>query len=180
MGRRGPSPTPNKLLLLRGSRRARTDGLQVAPPVAAPPMPPWVKKQAGAVSVWKALVPELVACGLLATLDAVALGRYCVMVSRWVELEGFIQEHGHGFPVYGPPERDENGNVVLGDDGKPVKPLVAVRSYPHARQAAVLVNQLLVLERELGLTPSARSRIFTDRPEAQPDGQEADGFFSFG
>lgn len=181
MGRRGPAPTPRKLLLLRGSNRA-TAGLgqhAAAPPAAKPAVPAHVKAVKGARAVWASLVDELHACGILTKVDQLVLGRYCVLTARWLECEKWIQEHGHGFPVYGPPELDQDGRVVLDGDGKPVRPLVAVRSYPHARQANVLAAQLLVLERELGLTPAARSRIFTDRPDGAQGG-EADGFFSFG
>lgn len=143
-------------------------------------MPAWVEKSKGAASVWTALVPELHRCGLLTFVDAVAMGRYCLLVARWLECEEFIQAHGHGFPVYGPPERDGDGKVVLDAEGKPVRPLVAVRSYPHARQAGILVAQLVVLERELGLTPAARARINLDPTEAGAGGTDGDPFFSFG
>lgn len=186
MGRRGPTKTPTKLLLLRGSRRGQDRAAVAsvtggAPPPKDPPLqPPWVKANPGARSVWEALVPALQRMGLLDQVDAVAMGRYCLLVARWLECEEFITKHGHGFPVYGPPERDADGAVVVGEDGKPVRQLVAVRSYPHVRQAGLLVGQLVVLERELGLTPAARARIATDPADAGGGAQGGDPFFSFG
>lgn len=182
MGRRGPAPTPRKLLLLRGSSRA-TAGLgdhAAQPPAAKPGVPSFVKESKAAMAVWRSLVDELDACGILTKVDQLVLGRYCLLTARWLECEEWIRQHGHGFPVYGPAELGPDGKVVLDGDGKPVRPLVAVRSYPHARQANVLAAQLLVLERELGLTPAARSRIFVDKPDQGGRGGEPEGFFSFG
>ena len=93
--------------------------------------------------------------GVLTKADRNALARYCVLWGRWRKAEEFIASQGDSYVV-----RDEHGKV------KGMKP------YPQVRMAGQLAEQLLRLEQNFGLTPSARSRIEVptqDQPDEQDD-----------
>ncbi len=102
---------------------------------------------------WRELVPQL-DVRMLAQVDRNALARYCTMFSQWHRAQMFLQEHGDTYPVR---------KIVTNtdDEGREVQEAVTVgrKAHPQVRIAARLNDQLLRLEREFGLTPSARARI---------------------
>ena len=63
--------------------------------------------------------------GVLTRIDAVALGRYCQLLARWLKAEAFIQEHGEAYPV-----KDRDGKTV------------GVVEFPQTRNAARLAEAL--------------------------------------
>jgi P27 family predicted phage terminase small subunit len=152
MGRRGPPPKPAKLKKLEGTYRKDRDagGQALEPPPGVPVRPKWLDKEASAE--WDRVVPQLVELKVLTGLDGAALERYCVAHSNWVRAQRDVQKNG---PVvktpFGP---QKNPNVKLAQD---------------ERAAARL------LAGELGLSPSARSRVKV--PERPPDQDEAEVFF---
>ena len=146
MGSRGPARTPTQILSLRGSWLAKTREGEPKGDPAVPHCPKWLRKEGKAL--WKEIVPQLAAMGVLARCDRNAIGRYCQVYAKWREAEEFLKEHG---TVY--PEKDATGRVVV------------LREYPQVQQAMKLAEQLLRLEREFGLTPSARSNIVVPRKD---------------
>lgn len=172
MGKRGPKPLPTQLVLRRGGRPNRPPELEPKPAAGAPPCPPWVQELAEARELWDELVVVLERCGILTQADGVVMGQLCVTYALWRRAVSFVAKYGMAFPIHGPkPAPDRKG------------PLLGFRSYPQARMVNGYSAQLLVLARELGLTPSARSRLTLDLPKdpANPAGGGGrDPFFSVG
>ena len=146
MGSRGPARTPTQILKLRGSWLAKTREGEPKGDPATPHCPKWLRKE-GKV-LWKEIVPQLAAMGVLARCDRNAVARYCQTFAKWREAEEFLKEHG---AVY--PEKDASGRTV------------GLKEYPQAAQAVRFAEQLLRLEREFGLTPSARSNLVVTRKD---------------
>jgi P27 family predicted phage terminase small subunit len=86
---------------------------------------------------WLRLRKRLAPAGLLTPLDADMLALYCQAHSRWVEAEEHVQR-------IGPVVKTKNGNLVPN---------------PYLAIANRAMDQMLTYARELGMTPSARSRI---------------------
>jgi P27 family predicted phage terminase small subunit len=146
MGRRGPPPTPTKILEMRGSRRANKREGEPDPPAGRPRCPSWLDAEAKAC--WRQLVPDLEAMGILGRIDQKPLARYCQLWARWRRAEEFIQKHGEAYPL-----KDERGQV---------KCLV---QFPQVAIAHKLSLALSRIEAEYGMTPSARARINVRLPE---------------
>ena len=86
---------------------------------------------------WLRLRKRLAPAGLLTPLDADILALYCQAHTRWVEAEEHVQR-------IGPVVKTKSGNLVPN---------------PYLAIANRAMDQMLVYARELGMTPSARSRI---------------------
>lgn len=150
MGRRGPAPTPTRILELRGSTlvtKRRLKG-EPKPPRGRMACPDWLDKRAKAV--WKQVVPMLIGMGVLTKIDRNALERYCRTYSRWREAEDFIDKHGSVYPL-----KDEKGKTKC------------VQQWPQVAIANKLSIQLTRMEQEFGMTPSARARIQVDVTAAE-------------
>lgn len=116
----GPPKVPTNVLAMRGSPLA---GNRANEPVAdrtRPRRPDWLGK--GAKNIWRRLVPQLEAMGVLAICDRNALARYCDLVDRYIQVSTTRMEG--------------QLNVLL-----------------------KLTPVLIRLEREFGLTPSARAGL---------------------
>ena len=144
MGKRGPAPTPTAILLKKGSWRGKVNKDEPKPKSEKPKRPEWIDKYAN--SAWQALVPKLVELGVVTKLDRNLLTRYCQTWSRWRQAEEHIQKHGDVITLY---QEDEKGNKMVVD----------IKDNPKLKIAKTLSDQLLKMEVQLGLTPSARSRI---------------------
>lgn len=94
--------------------------------------------------MWRYLAPRLKTMQVLTKLDRPALARYCQVWSRWVKAEKFLLQFGETYPY-----KDDRGQVRL------------FMPWPQAAIAARLSQQLLKLEQEFGLTPSARTSLNT-------------------
>jgi len=144
MGKRGPSKTPTAILKVRGSRWANDRPAEPKPPAAKPICPAFLS--AAAKSAWKNLAPQLDEMGVLSRIDRNALARYCESWARWKACAEFIQQYGETYK-----QLDNDGNV------KAVLPWPQVASYGR------LAEQLLRLEVQFGLTPSARADLQVER-----------------
>lgn len=144
MGRRGPAPTPTALLERRGSWRAKKKTGEPRPERGRPPCPRWLSGDAK--KIWREIIPQLDQMGVLCRIDRNAVARYCTLWARWREAEEFIAEKG---AVYA--RRDSEGRVK------------SFAQWPQVAIAEKLATQLLRLEQEFGLTPSARTRIQLER-----------------
>jgi P27 family predicted phage terminase small subunit len=99
---------------------------------------------------------------LLSITDAEALTRYCAMLARWKACEEFIKKHGDAFPV-----KNDAGKVTH------------FRMFPHVQESRLLADQLLRLEMNFGLTPSARARLsLFDRGPKAPETNQFEEYLS--
>lgn len=154
MGRRGPKPLPTSILEKRGSWRAKSNRNEPVPPPGPPECPEWLDEDAKAL--WAEVTPLLIYMRLLTKADRQAMTRYCLFWSRWRQAEMFIQKFGESYPV-----KDDKGRIKC------------FMPWPQVAIANRLAQQLLRLEQEFGMTPSARSRLDLRKVvELTPEEQE--------
>jgi P27 family predicted phage terminase small subunit len=136
MGSRGPSPKPTALKERQGNpgKRALNRG---EPAVKEAAVRPPAHLGAAAKREWQRLRKKLAPAGLLTPLDANVLAMYCMAWARWVEAEEQLTR-------IGPVVKTKNGNLIQN---------------PYLAVANRAMDQMLLYARELGMTPSARSRI---------------------
>ncbi len=149
----GPPPVPTAILAARGSRLARKRANEPRPPLAAPTCPQWLSGEERAA--WRQIVPLLRTLGALARIDGNALARYCCLWVRWKQAHAFIRKYGESYPVKDVKKTGHNAK------GKPVyeESIRCFMPFPQVTLANQLAKQLLSLEQQFGLTPSARSRL---------------------
>jgi P27 family predicted phage terminase small subunit len=144
MSRPGRAPQPTKLKLVHGNPGKRPlNTKEPKPPRTRPERPDWLTGEAR--TAWDELAPLLDSMGVLTSIDGNALARYCKLWGRWVTLSAAIEKHGEVYPT-----KDKNGNPL------------GLRILPQVRIVESLSAELRQLDREFGLTPSARSRIDAD------------------
>lgn len=149
MSRRGPPPTPTKILEGRGSWRAKArakEGTEPQPDKGMPRRPAWV--DGIAKTKWDNLTEMLDRMGILTKIDGGALARYCVLWQRWLIAEKFLKTYGHQYEM-----ENKDGETTY-------------HAYPELKAAAVLFAELRRLEQEFGLTPAARTRITAEATQA--------------
>lgn len=103
-------------------------------------MPKWLNKYAK--RVWTEVVPELHRLGVLAKIDCGVLASYCLAMGKVAECEEKIKADGLMLTM-----RDDKGNVKW------------VQPSPYASLTLKWTAQARTLAAELGLTPSARTRL---------------------
>ena len=142
MGRRGPTPTPTKVKMLRGETRpSRLNRHEPMPSPDVPKMPADMDPEAKVV--WRRVLRDMRHTGVIRAADADVLRCYCEAVSRYAQAARLYAQSG---PIV---KRD--GNLVK-------NPLHQV-----ARDNADEIRQFA---RELGLSPSARVGLRIEREHA--------------
>jgi P27 family predicted phage terminase small subunit len=140
MGRRGPPKKPTALVKLAGNPGHRPlPKNEPDPPPASLTPPAWV--QGEAKKIWDEAIVPLVASKLARSVDVLVLARYCVLFAEWLRARDAIQVSA----VY--PIKDADGNVVR------------IAERPESSNLRKLNRELLIIEREFGQTPAARTRI---------------------
>lgn len=147
LGTRGPPAEPTAAVRARGGRVSKADAEREAAvtpdlPAHVPPPPVYLAGDTYAVEAWRDLSEALHRCGVLTEVDVSVLARYCAVTALWRKCLEDLRDGGHVVD-----ELDGKGKVK------------ARRLNPSARQLKAYGDQLLQLERELGLTPSARVRL---------------------
>jgi P27 family predicted phage terminase small subunit len=95
-GNSGRPAKPPALHILQGNRSKKNfeemiNEIKAPPvPVAAPPMPSFLNDEA--VLEWERVVPDLIALGLIATLDLMALATYCQAYGDWLRFQRLIAQ----------------------------------------------------------------------------------------
>jgi P27 family predicted phage terminase small subunit len=135
MARRGPQPAPTRLKVLRGSKPSRINRNEPIPPGDDPELPPEAVESVRVL--WEEKLAQLRYMGLSERSDQELLYAYCVAVVKFrrdVEL------------------LDRSDILLVNKAGEPYRNpiLPALRDHAHL---------MLVLGREFGFTPSARSQI---------------------
>jgi P27 family predicted phage terminase small subunit len=148
MGQRGPAPQPRKLRALKGDK---PEGIEIEPTKKGVPRPPsYLSTEA--LKVWKRISTDLYKAGLLTWWDRDSFAQYCSSVDVARQAYMHIQQHGIMLTLY-----DKNGNEYEARN-----PMVTV--YKES------LNTTRALAREFGLTPSSRSQISIEAPQAERDG----------
>lgn len=137
MGIRGPAPKPTAVKILQGKPGHRPLPANEPRPATGrlPSAPRFLGDEAR--KEWKRLAPRLHAVGLLTEADHDALALYCETWAMWKRAEEQVRRKGEVV-------KTTNGNVIQ-------NPYLAIAN--RAKRDALL------LLREFGMTPSARSRV---------------------
>ena len=167
MAKRGPSPTPKSILKARGSHRAKRNVQEPEPDqlIPDPPRP----LRGPALKMWNDLSLQLDAMKVVTVADGNALHRYCTIWARWARLMDKLDADE---------EAEAKGTATgeffesTGDKGQKV-----IKEHPAVKIAATYANQLLRLEQEFGLTPSARTGLQVNRAAKPRGGKKKSGHF---
>jgi P27 family predicted phage terminase small subunit len=141
---RGRRPKPTSLKRLEGNPGKRALNSAEPRPRVVLPRPP-AHLSDDEKTKWKSLVRELHPLGLVTVLDLDQLSTYCVLWCRWVKAEKMVREKGEII-------KTAAGNIIQN---------------PYLSIANRALDQLNKLGAEFGMTPSARSRVKTDVPDAE-------------
>lgn len=141
----GPNPTPTHLRIVRGDRKDRININEPKPKKIEPKCPKWLSPEAK--KIWKQTTKQLKDMGLLFEADQDIIIAYVNAVVNYQKATELV---------------DKSGVLIKGRrDGVVTNPAVRVQ-----RDAATQIRQFAS---ELGLTPSARTRL-----QAETDGTESD------
>lgn len=155
MGKRGPAPKPTVLEIAQGRPGKRAlNKSEPRPTLGIPECPDSLTKSAKAE--WNRISPKLDEVGLLTHVDRATLAAYCQCWARWVECEEIITRDGLTMEL-----RDDKGT------------LKSCRPIPEVGISLKLVDKINRLGSELGLSPSARTRISVAGPANAVDSLEA-------
>jgi len=146
MGKRGPKPTPTRILNLRGSWRGK-DRPDADLEPNLPKMPDWLSSAAKVV--WKREVPELEDLGVLQRVDVTILAMYCTDFVEWQAACNEIDKLKSQFVSVGR-EVSASGKVLKPGRVCP-HPLFAIRDAADAR--------LRKSCSELGMGPASRTGL---------------------
>ena len=137
MGRRGPAPTPKKILASRGSWRADLGGPEPQPQPGIPPAPSCLGEAAR--EEWEYITKLIDGMGLAATIDRALLTTWCEAWGDYVEALKIAREEKM-------PKSFKSGSL---------------------RNKMALADQLLKLAGQFGCSPAARARLKApDKPAA--------------
>ncbi|MCU9848951.1 phage terminase small subunit P27 family [Defluviimonas sp. WL0024] len=138
---RGRKPKPTALKLIEGNPGKRPiNGSEPKPPTSQPTCPAHLSPTAK--TEWKRLATVLNEIGLLTQIDRTVLAAYCQAYGRWVEAERKLAET--------PPLIKTPAGYVQ------VSPWITI-----SNKQVELMTRLMA---ELGLSPSARSRLAIQVP----------------
>ena len=150
MGRPGPRPQPTIVKLARGNPGKRPLNRHEPTPSADAVKPPsWLVGPA--LAKWRELVQLLTSVRLLTNADVGPLARYCDTWSWWRKCREEIERDGDVMTI-----RDRDGNPTYH------------QQHPRVSIANKLASQLAALEKEFGLTPSARTTLHA-KPDSPTD-----------
>lgn len=145
MGKRGPKPTPTKVLKLRGSNRVNRRKGEPEPPEAVPELPAWA---AGcAAEVWAELLAELGAVGVTTSADGTTTAMLAEALGQYLEARR---------------EYEQDGPTVTAESG-------ALYQHPAVGRANKAFERFVKLARDFGLTPASRVGL-----KAVADGKVSD------
>lgn len=163
MALRGQKPVPTHLKLVRGNpgrRPINKKEAKVEPAIPEPPPHLWEEAKAE----WRLQCDQLYAVGLLTKLDRSVFGAYCQSYAQWARAIDILT---------GMADRDPatRGMIIKTKNGNHIQnPLVGI-----ANKAA---RDMVRYAEQIGLTPSARSRIDADEAGRAQAQDPAEAFLS--
>jgi P27 family predicted phage terminase small subunit len=145
MGRRGPTPEPTAIRLVKGNpgRRPIRES-EPKPTVKAPECPPHLNDIAK--GQWARLVPVLLSMRVLTEADEIALGNLCGAYATLIEAQNQMAKTGILY-------KTKSGHIQQ-------SPLLSI-----INAQLNIVNSLL---REFGMTPAARTRVAAVEEDEKP------------
>ena len=153
MARPGSKPAPNFLKIVRGARPGRINKAEAKPPATLPDPPSHLSAEA--LAEWNRTALELHQAGLLSNIDRAILACYCDAWGRLERAERALAAEALKDPATG-------GLTVITKSGNTLQhPMLGI-----ARRAA---HDVVRFAAELGMTPSARSRVIATPPEDDDD-----------
>jgi P27 family predicted phage terminase small subunit len=141
MGKRGPKPTPTKILKMRGSWRAKRNPDEPQYPVSVPTCPGHLNEEAR--KEWKRITRLLKVQGLITLVDRAALTCYCEAWSGLVRATEKVNQMGEVL------KSKETGVIYQ-------NPYLAIKN-----KAMEQINKFSSL---FGLSPSSRVGLKTNPP----------------
>ena len=136
MAGRGRPPKPTAIKELEGNPGKRPlNKNEPKPEQRAPKCPAWLVPDAK--KEWRRLSKELELMGLLTQVDMASFAGYCQAYARWKEAEEFITKHG---------------SILKTSSGY-------IQQIPQISIAQQNLKQMRNFCSEMGLSPSARSRL---------------------
>lgn len=141
MGERGPAKKPTALKAVQNQRIRSIKARGEVAPEPVETLTPALKISDRSQKIFDEISAKLSRLGLLTEIDAQAFVRYCDLFDKWLRYRELLDTRGDMITYY-----DENGN-----EQSKVNPALA----PYIN----LHDKLLKLEREFGMTPSARASI---------------------
>ena len=144
MGRRGPAKQPTKLRLMRGDPSKVGKNKKEAQPASGCQPPEFVTGDA--LAIWNQIAPVLLSAHMITKADAYALGRYCKNLALYITASAAAEKNkGLQQNRFGDAAPSAEAKLMLQLDG-----------------------QLLRMEQQFGMTPSARAGI-TIAPDKDSD-----------
>jgi P27 family predicted phage terminase small subunit len=142
---RGRKPKPTYLKLIAGNpgRRPLNEN-EPAPRLALPSVPPHLSDEAKVE--WGRVANEMYDLGMLTHLDRAVLASYCQYYASWCKFT----------------ELSDRQPLMKGSKGQPVVS-------PYVKLANQAYQNMLKAAVELGITPSARSRVSAAPPQDRKD-----------
>lgn len=148
MSRSGPAPQPTHLKVIRGNPGKRALPKNEPKPTPGIPDPPPGFSKAFE-DEWRRTCADLADMGLLAKADRGAIVGYCESMAEFIEMYKLVEEEGRVI-------------VSLKTMSRYMNPSVGIKN--------AAMDRVLKFAQQLGLTPSARTRIKTnEKPEQKDD-----------
>ena len=150
MGKRGPKRTPTSILDQRNRPTQQDRSGEPKPIALAPVAPDWMEPEAKVA--WEYLAPKMERLGILTEIDGNAFARYCQTWAKWRTCEDFLAQHGDVYAA-----KNAKGKVT------------GFVQHPQVNTAIKLDAALFAMEKQFGLTPSARAGLsVSDIPPQSP------------
>ena len=145
----GRKPKPTALKRLEGYPvKSQLNEYEPQPGKKAPKCPLWLDTEAK--KEWRRTAKQLEDLGILTEVDMAAFAGYCQAYARWKEAEEFISRHG---------------TIVKTPSGY----------WQQVPQVSIAQTYLKIMHKfceQFGLTPSARSRMITEKASEAEDPME--------
>lgn len=153
MGKRGPKNLPVKLRVLEGNKSRKQIG-DVIDPKLPPDMPsPPAFLNDYAVREWNRIAPQLYEMGILTDVDRGALSACCQAWGRWMEAEERLAQLAKT-------DKESGGLTLKTAAGNTIM-------NPLLTTANAAMRDYIRFMAEFGMSPSARARIQSKRPDEE-------------
>jgi P27 family predicted phage terminase small subunit len=163
----GCKPVPAALKLLRGNPGKRSiNENELDIPLATSLEPPeWANFTDEGRACWDRVSIVLFRCKLLTDLDIEGVVRYCDMLAKWYRVKKFLDKNGFSHPIM---EDVYEKSWTVSDTGKKTliqkkvgEKLKYMLQWPEVNIYRSLEAALTRKEQEYGMTPVARTRIYS-------------------